>query len=196
MTRVAAKDLLDVQQKRDGLGKEVKELEVSRRDVKNFTLLVEERRQMKRDESRQFELEVKLYNQTIEQMEGALAAYRSKIAEANSTLSDLELAVRENSPVAVEPSASQSHLWPAFLVSLAGNFVMGGILLGSFELPLTSQEDDELPLYDSTEGVEVQIGSEVDPLLELARVKEEREKVFGKKSNFLRRRGLDPYAGI
>ena len=45
-------------------------------------------------------------------------------------------------------------------------------------------------------GVEVQIGSKVDPLLELARVKEEREKVFGKKSNFLRRRGLDPYAGI
>ena len=45
-------------------------------------------------------------------------------------------------------------------------------------------------------GVEVQVGSEVDPLLELARVKEEREKVFGKKSNFLRRRGLDPYAGI
>ena len=90
MTRVAAKDLLDVQQKRDGLGKEVKELEVSRRelvrDVKNFTLLVEGRRQMKRDESRQFELEVKLYNQTIEQMEGALAAYRSKIFEANSTL--------------------------------------------------------------------------------------------------------------
>ena len=42
----------------------------------------------------------------------------------------------------------------------------------------------------------MQIGSEVDPLLELARVKEEREKVFGKKSNFLRRRGLDPYAGI
>ena len=29
---------------------------------------------------------------------------------------------------------------------------MGGILLGSFELPLTSQEDDELPLYDSSEG--------------------------------------------
>ena len=50
----------------------------------------------------------------------------------------------------------------------------------------------ELPIS----GVEVQIGSEVDPLLELARVKEEREKVFGKKSNFLRRRGLDPYAGI
>ena len=90
MTRVAAKDLLDVQQKRDGLGREVKELEVSRRelerDVRNFTLLVEGRRQMKRDESRQFELEVKLYNQTIEQMEGALAAYRSKISEANSTL--------------------------------------------------------------------------------------------------------------
>ena len=42
----------------------------------------------------------------------------------------------------------------------------------------------------------MQIGSKVDPLLELARVKEEREKVFGKKSNFLRRRGLDPYAGI
>ena len=90
MTRVAAKDLLAVQQKRDGLGKDVKHLEVSRRellkDVKNFTLLVEGRRQMKRDESRQFELEVKLYNQTIEQMEGALAAYRSKISEANSTL--------------------------------------------------------------------------------------------------------------
>ena len=29
---------------------------------------------------------VKLYNQTIEQMENALATYRSKIAEANSTL--------------------------------------------------------------------------------------------------------------
>merc|ERR1712192_22614 len=198
-TRVAAKDLLDVQQKRDGLGKEVKGLEMSRRelerDVRNFTLLVEGRRQMKRDESRQFELEVKLYNQTIEQMEGALAAYRSKISEANSTLSNLELAVRENSPVKVEPPAS--HLWPAFLVSLAGNFVMGGILLGTFELPLSNQGEDELTLYDyDTEGVEVQVGSEVDPLLELARVKEEREKVFGKKSNFLRRRGLDPYTGI
>ena len=57
-------------------------------EMKNCSrvLLVEGRRQMKRDESRQFELEVKLYNQTIEQMEGALAAYRSKISEANSTL--------------------------------------------------------------------------------------------------------------
>ena len=45
-------------------------------------------------------------------------------------------------------------------------------------------------------GVEVQVGSKVDPLLQLAKVREEREKVFGKKSNFLRRRGLDPYAGI
>ena len=45
-------------------------------------------------------------------------------------------------------------------------------------------------------GVDVQVGGEVDPLLALARVKEEREKVFGKKSNFLRRRGLDPYAGM
>ena len=53
-----------------------------------------------------------------------------------------------------------------------------------------------LTLKSLLAGVEVQIGSEVDPLLELARVKEEREKVFGKKSNFLRRRGLDPYAGI
>ena len=90
MTREAAKDLLKVQEKHDGLGREVKELEVSRRelvrDVKNYTLLVEGRRQMKMDESRQFELEVKLYNQTIEQMENALATYRSKIAEANSTL--------------------------------------------------------------------------------------------------------------
>ena len=29
---------------------------------------------------------------------------------------------------------------------------MGGILLGTFELPLSNQEDDQLPLYDSTEG--------------------------------------------
>ena len=29
---------------------------------------------------------------------------------------------------------------------------MGGILLGTFELPLSSQEDDQLPFYDSTEG--------------------------------------------
>ena len=60
--------------------------------------------------------------------------------------------------------------------------VKNGILILTLKTPLA--------------GVEVQIGSEVDPLLELARVKEEREKVFGKKSNFLRRRGLDPYAGI
>merc|ERR1719499_765715 len=127
MTREAAKDLLKVQEKHDGLGREVKELEVSRRelvrDVKNYTQLVEGRRQMKMDESRQFELEVKLYNQIIEQMENALATYRSKIAEANSTLSNLELAVRENSPPKPEPSTSQAHLWPAFLVSLVGNFV-------------------------------------------------------------------------
>ena len=35
---------------------------------------------------------------------------------------------------------------------LAGNFVMGGILLGTFELPLSSQEEDQLSHYDSTEG--------------------------------------------
>ena len=50
--------------------------------------------------------------------------------------------------------------------------------------------------YSLFAGVDVQVGGEVDPLLALARVKEEREKVFGKKSNFLRRRGLDPYAGM
>ena len=29
---------------------------------------------------------------------------------------------------------------------------MGGLLLGTFELPLSSQEENELPLYDSAEG--------------------------------------------
>ena len=36
--------------------------------------------------------------------------------------------------------------------NIAGNFVMGGLLLGTFELPLSTQIDDQLPLYDSTEG--------------------------------------------
>ena len=67
-------------------------------------------------------------------------------------------------------------------LSMTQQKVKNGILILTLKTPLA--------------GVEVQIGSEVDPLLELARVKEEREKVFGKKSNFLRRRGLDPYAGI
>ena len=67
-------------------------------------------------------------------------------------------------------------------LSMTQQKVKNGILILTLKTPLA--------------GVEVQIGSEVDPLLELARVKEEREKVFGKKSNFLRRRGLDPYAGM
>ena len=37
--------------------------------------------------------------------------------------SNLELAVRENSPEKVEPSAFQTQLWPAFLVSLAGLYL-------------------------------------------------------------------------
>jgi hypothetical protein len=48
--------------------------------------VAEGRRQRKQDESRQFEMEVKLYNETIEQMEGALYAYREKISLANNTL--------------------------------------------------------------------------------------------------------------
>ena len=36
--------------------------------------------------------------------------------------------------------------------NIAGNFVMGGLLLGTFELPLSIQIEDQLPLYDSTEG--------------------------------------------
>ena len=36
--------------------------------------------------------------------------------------------------------------------NIAGNFVMGGLLLGTFELPLSIQIEDQPALYDSTEG--------------------------------------------
>ena len=90
MTRDAAKDMLEVQEQRDLMKKEVKELERSKiglkQEIKNFTKTVEGRRQMKRDESLRFEREVKLYNETMEMMAEALDSYRAKIVDANSTL--------------------------------------------------------------------------------------------------------------
>ena len=179
MTRSAAKGMLEVKERRDGLGSQVKRLERSKleleRQVKNYTALLEGRRQMKMDESRQFEMEVKLYNQTIEQMEGALEAYRGKISAANSTLrlvlyyhnlssipflSSLELAVREKSPP-TPPAQESSSLWPALLISLAGgpslfhpipgNFAMGGLLMGGVEVPPLLASGEE-PEYDYAEG--------------------------------------------
>ena len=42
---------------------------------------------------------------------------------------------------------------------------MGGILLGNFELPVSNkQEEDQLPLYDSTEGKELDLDLDIDKL--------------------------------
>ena len=42
---------------------------------------------------------------------------------------------------------------------------MGGILLGNFELPVSSnQEEDQLPLYDSTEGKEWDLDLDIEKL--------------------------------
>ena len=48
---------------------------------------------------------------------------------------------------------------------ISGNFVMGGILLGNFELPVSNkQEEDQLPLYDSTEGKEWDLDLDIEKL--------------------------------
>ena len=40
---------------------------------------------------------------------------------------------------------------------------MGGILLGNFELPVSNnQEEDQLPLYDSTEGKEWDLDLDIE----------------------------------
>ena len=42
---------------------------------------------------------------------------------------------------------------------------MGGILLGSFELPVSNnQEEDQLQLYDSTEGKEWDLDLDIEKL--------------------------------
>ena len=90
ITREAAKDLFQTKQRRDSLNAELKKLEVNKssleKEMRDYSQLVKSKRQKKIDESRQFEMEVKLYNETIEKMAGALETYKGKIAEANVTL--------------------------------------------------------------------------------------------------------------
>ena len=57
---------------------------------------------------------------------------------------------------------SQNH---DFQRNISGNFVMGGIVLGKFELPVSNnQEEDQLQLYDSTEGKEWDLDLDVEKL--------------------------------
>ena len=90
ITREAAKDLFKTKQRRDSLNAELKKLELNKisleKEMRDYSQLVKSKRQKKIDESRQFEMEVKLYNETIEKMAGALETYKGKIAEANVTL--------------------------------------------------------------------------------------------------------------
>ena len=90
ITREAAKDLFQTKQRRDSLSADLKKLELNKtsleKEMRDYTQLVKSKRQKKIDESRQFEMEVKLYNETIEKMAGALETYKARIAEANVTL--------------------------------------------------------------------------------------------------------------
>ena len=90
ITREAAKDLFQTKQRRDSLNAELKKLELNKttleKEMRDYSQMVKSKRQKKIDESRQFEMEVKLYNETIEKMAGALETYKGKIAEANVTL--------------------------------------------------------------------------------------------------------------
>merc|ERR1712133_290488 len=164
---------------------------------------VEGGRQMKRDESLQFEMEVALYNQTIERMEEVLEDYHLRISEANLTLNSLEqdqssLASKEGGtgPGVVE-TVTRTHinLWPALAVSVAANLAMGGILVTSGTLELPQGLGETEMEYDYNQGVEMEVGAPLDPLMKLEEIRREREKVVGTKSDFMRRRGPDFRSG-
>ena len=64
--------------------------------------------------------------------------------------------------ITLSKEQSQNH---DFQRNISGNFVMGGILLGSFELPVSNnQEEDQLQLYDSTEGKEWYLDLDIEKL--------------------------------
>ena len=64
--------------------------------------------------------------------------------------------------ITLSKEQSQNH---DFQRNISGNFVMGGILLGNFELPVSNnQEEDQLPLYDSTEGKELDLDLDIEKL--------------------------------
>ena len=64
--------------------------------------------------------------------------------------------------ITLSKEQSQNH---DFQRNISGNFVMGGILLGNFELPVSNnQEEDQLPLYDSTEGKDWDLDLDIEKL--------------------------------
>ena len=64
--------------------------------------------------------------------------------------------------ITLSKEQSQNH---DFQRNISGNFVMGGILLGNFELPVSNnQEEDQLPLYDSTEGKDWELDLDIEKL--------------------------------
>ena len=64
--------------------------------------------------------------------------------------------------ITLSKEQSQNH---DFQRNISGNFVMGGILLGNFELPVSNnQEEDQLQLYDSTEGKEWDLDLDIEKL--------------------------------
>ena len=64
--------------------------------------------------------------------------------------------------ITLSKEQSQNH---DFQRNISGNFVMGGILLGSFELPVSNNQDgDQVQLYDSTEGKEWDLDLDIEKL--------------------------------
>ncbi|XP_023326483.1 spindle assembly abnormal protein 6 homolog isoform X2 [Eurytemora carolleeae] len=126
-----------------------------------------------------------------------LNSYETRISEARKILSEIEENSRlkkaelmeiPESKLTAEPSQLKSPvpveiLVPGFLISLILNLLMGGQVLNLYSLEELAQV--------AALSIKPNTIEDDDPLEQLAQIKMEKEKIFGKKSEYLRRKNVN-----
>jgi len=171
----------------------------TKQQLQHINKEINEKEKRQRVEKDEYKKEVEIYNDSLSRMKEDLLEYETNIEVANNTLSDLEKTAKEILPVESK-IVSNEILYPAFALSLLFNVVIGGKMLS--EVPaklqdlssdiLTEDQDVEEAIhygpstYDYNEDYASRRDDtpDIDPILQLAQIKREKENTFGKKSDF------------
>lgn len=160
---------------------------------------INEKERRQKGEKEEYKKEIQGFDDSISRMKEEMLQYETKIAIANSTLSDLEKSTKEILPVESK-IVSTEILYPAFALSLLFNVVIGGKMLSEVPAKLQDLSSDILSEDLDTDSA-IQYGPStydydeeytsrkddrkgMDPILQLEQIKREKENIFGKKSEF------------
>ncbi|XP_023326484.1 spindle assembly abnormal protein 6 homolog isoform X3 [Eurytemora carolleeae] len=175
------------EEKRENLFQEISDLEINKNKTKieifNANREIQGRKLENEEEMIRLAEELNSYETRISEARKILSEI-----EENSRLKKAELMEIPESKLTAEPSQLKSPvpveiLVPGFLISLILNLLMGGQVLNLYSLEELAQV--------AALSIKPNTIEDDDPLEQLAQIKMEKEKIFGKKSEYLRRKNVN-----